>query len=377
MGFITDITNDAPPLLPLGDTLVTFSASDNANNVGEASTTITITDQTAPVITLNGDNSVTVGLNGIYVEQFATAIDNVDGDISGNVTITGNVDTTTIGLYTLMYDVTDLAGNVANTVIRTVSVQDVLAPVITAPNSIEVAAIDANGTLATDANIIAFLQSATALDDEDGVLLVTNDAPSLFPLGDTVVTFSATDLSNNTGQGQSTVTVSDQTVPIINLNGANAIILLVGSTYNELGAIATDNVDGDISNNVIITGAVNTDAEGIFTLNYNVNDSAGNAAMTVMRQVQVVAQDTVEPVVTPPPMLSAAATDANGIASTEQVIIDFLNGATAVDDIDGVITEITNDAPNIFPLNQATAVTFSAMDESGKYWFCRSNCYCD
>ncbi len=43
----------------------------------------------------------------------ATAIDNVDGDISESVQVNGNVDTGTVGLYTLTYTVSDSAGNAA------------------------------------------------------------------------------------------------------------------------------------------------------------------------------------------------------------------------------------------------------------------------
>ena len=48
------------------------------------------------------------------------------------------------------------------------------------------------------------------MDDIDDVVTVTNDAPSIFPIGDTVVTFSATDAANNTG---TVVTVAPLPLP--------------------------------------------------------------------------------------------------------------------------------------------------------------------
>ncbi len=60
-----------------------------------------------------------------YTELGATAIDDVDGDISGSIVIDSNaVDISTAGSYSVTYEVTDSSGNTANTVIRTVTVQD-------------------------------------------------------------------------------------------------------------------------------------------------------------------------------------------------------------------------------------------------------------
>lgn len=80
---------------------------------------------------------------------------------------------------------------------------------------------------------------------------------------------------------------ADTTPPVITLNGASTIDLEVGDTYTELGATATDNVDGDISANIVITGTVNTNTEGTYTRYYNVSDAAGNAATQVTRTINV------------------------------------------------------------------------------------------
>jgi lysophospholipase L1-like esterase len=73
--------------------------------------------------------------------------------------------------------------------------------------------------------------------------------------------------------------IGDSTPPVITLTGADPQKLAVGATYVELNATATDNVDGDISNKIIIdASAVNTSAEGNYTVTYNVTDVAGNNA---------------------------------------------------------------------------------------------------
>lgn len=65
-----------------------------------------------PVITLNGDENITIYLTQTYIEEGATATDAEDGNLS--VLITGDVNTTQPGLYELIYTATDSSGNVAN-----------------------------------------------------------------------------------------------------------------------------------------------------------------------------------------------------------------------------------------------------------------------
>jgi len=78
-------------------------------------------DKTAPVITLNGNATITLNKGEAYVEQGAVAVDDVDGDV--NVVISGRVDTNRVGRYTITYRATDSAGNRA-TKQRVVNVVD-------------------------------------------------------------------------------------------------------------------------------------------------------------------------------------------------------------------------------------------------------------
>jgi hypothetical protein len=80
----------------------------------------------------------------------------------------------------------------------------------------------------------------------------------------------------------------DTTAPVITLVGNNPLEVMQGATYQEPGATATDDRDGDLSAQLVITGSVNTAAIGEYTRFYNVSDSAGNAAETVTRTIQVV-----------------------------------------------------------------------------------------
>lgn len=81
--------------------------------------------------------------------------------------------------------------------------------------------------------------------------------------------------------------VADTVAPVITLNGASTINLTVGDSFTDPGATATDNVDGDLTASIVVSGSVNTSVAGTYTLNYNVSDAAGNAATQVSRTVNV------------------------------------------------------------------------------------------
>ena len=86
-------------------------------------------DSAAPVITLNGMNPISLEAGGVYTEPGASANDEVDGDISDQIVIdSSQLDTTTVGDYSVTYNVSDAAGNAATEVTRTVSVVAGAAP---------------------------------------------------------------------------------------------------------------------------------------------------------------------------------------------------------------------------------------------------------
>lgn len=85
---------------------------------------------------------------------------------------------------------------------------------------------------------------------------------------------------------EETQTQKDTEKPVIELFGDKTITIKVGDTYKEPGAVATDNVDGDITKKIKITGKVDTKKEGEYVIKYTVSDKAGNKA-TVERKVIV------------------------------------------------------------------------------------------
>lgn len=79
-------------------------------------------DATPPVLTLLGDATVELPLGGSYTDEGASAVDNLDGDLSHKVAVEGTVDPTIVGTYTLTYKVSDSDGNTAVPVTRTINV---------------------------------------------------------------------------------------------------------------------------------------------------------------------------------------------------------------------------------------------------------------
>jgi len=82
-----------------------------------------------------------------------------------------------------------------------------------------------------------------------------------------------------------TTGIADTVAPVITLVGASTINLEVGDTYTELGATAEDDIDGNITSSIVITGTVDTTVAGTYTIYYNVSDVAGNEAAEVTRTV--------------------------------------------------------------------------------------------
>ncbi len=242
--------------------------------------------------------------------------------------------------------------------------EDTFKPVINLPADIVVAAATADGTSATNEDIANFLNTVSAFDSLDGNLSVTNDAPAVFPLGSTTISFAATDTAGNTAIASAVVTVKDMTKPSITLLGSPSVSLVVGAIYDDAGATALDNVDGDLTNSIATANSVDVSSAGVYGVVYSVADAAGNSA-TITREVTVTAPevDTIPPVISVPQDITVSAVTESGTPASDQDISQFLASVSANDTIDGAVT-VTNDAPAVFSLG-VTVVTFSATDSSG------------
>ena len=78
-------------------------------------------DKNPPVITMIGVDT-TIVVCGTYIDRGATAIDDIDGNITSKIVTVNNVNNKLPGIYHVTYDVTDNNGNHATQVVRTVTV---------------------------------------------------------------------------------------------------------------------------------------------------------------------------------------------------------------------------------------------------------------
>jgi hypothetical protein len=88
----------------------------------------------------------------------------------------------------------------------------------------------------------------------------------------------------NNGKGR--LGLGDRIAPVITLNGPTSLTLAAGQAYTEQGAVATDDIDGDVSDRITISGTVNTTVVGTYRLTYTATDRSANSA-SVQRSVQV------------------------------------------------------------------------------------------
>ncbi|WP_419885379.1 S-layer homology domain-containing protein [Paenibacillus sp. B-A-8] len=96
-----------------------FEATDSLENKTTLPIAVNI-DRTAPVITLKGESNLSLTQGDDFKDPGADVTDRVG--VRGSILVTGTVDVQTPGTYTLKYNATDLAGNAATEVVRTVVV---------------------------------------------------------------------------------------------------------------------------------------------------------------------------------------------------------------------------------------------------------------
>ncbi len=291
-------------------------------------------DTAAPVMALLGDAAVTIVAGAPYQDAGATATDNVDGDISDQIVVTGIVRNTQIGVYTLTYNVSDLGGNAATPVTRTVAVVAPAPPVI--PNTSLLNTLIASAQSLHDGategvsageyavgskeTLQATIDATTALKTvaEKGAVSQTEVDAAITELGEAITAFA---------QAKETGGEKDATPPVIMLVGNAAITITVGSAYQDAGATALDDVDGDITSSIVTSGAVEPSKVGVYELTYAVSDTSGNEAVPVVRTVTVISPSA--PVIS---LLGSATV-------TIEVGAPYRDAeATALDDLDGDIS---------------------------------------
>ena len=123
------------------------------------------------------------------------------------------------------------------------------------------------------------------------------------------------------------ITPPDTTPPVITLLGNNPVDIDQGTSFTDPGATASDDHDGNVTSSIVISGSVDANTIGSYTLSYNVSDAAGNTATAATRTVNVID-------VTPPLITLLGENPMELLQGT--VYTD--PGATAIDNHDGDIT---------------------------------------
>ncbi|HJU14777.1 MAG TPA: HYR domain-containing protein [Candidatus Nitrosotalea sp.] len=274
--------------------------------------TVIAPDTVAPTttVTLAG----TAGTNGWYTSQVTAtlaAADNPGGsgvkstsyslDGSPQTVYTVPVIVTGDANHTLSFNSTDKAGNAELPHTMYIPI-DTAPPVITVPSDVT--------KEATNRLTRAVLGTSTAVDAVDGPVTVTSNATARYPVGTTVIQYSATDLAGNTATAYQKVTITDTTPPLLQLP-AQITAQATGPSGATVSykANATDIVDGPVTP-VCSPASGNTFVYGNTTVTCTATDAHGNKATGAF---DVNVQNKI------PPTISIASPANNAIVNTATV----------------------------------------------------------
>merc|ERR1711966_377690 len=255
-----DATKEFNMLKP-GTYYLKYVCSDEAANTATACRTFINVDKTRPVITIlaaankaDGTWHVEASRDNNYVDAGATCSDMVDGNISQDVEVSGDVvNMAAVGTYKINYNCEDSAGQTAIQATRTVVVQDTTCPTCKIPGGDAVITVEASFPYTEEAS--------TCTDTLDGAMPDASiyGTVDVELTGTYVLTYSVTDKNGNgadpskcSGVNQNhrsgshftkTVVVEDTMVPIISLKykGSKLMAESTTSTVNGwvIGAVAS------------------------------------------------------------------------------------------------------------------------------------------
>jgi len=262
---IESIINDKPITFPFGSTTVTWTVTDTSGNISQATQVVTLVDTTLPEIFAPTDIvAEATGLSSTMVELGeATA-----HDIMGIASVTEHPSNFfVLGDTTITWTAVDSSGNSASAT-QTITIVDTTSPSITAPSSITIEATSA------DSNIV-ILGNPVSSDLVD-IPSISNNAPNLFPLGETIVTWTAIDTSGNISQATQTITIVDTTSPELIMPEDIMIGVFSLEKQVEIGEAQANDLAGSIL--TITNDAPNSFPLGDTVVTWNVSDEFGNSA---------------------------------------------------------------------------------------------------
>ncbi|HEV8386395.1 MAG TPA: HYR domain-containing protein [Nitrososphaera sp.] len=303
---------------------------------------------TPPELTVPSDMiEEATGPSGAAVAYVVTATDAEDNPDPTPSCLPTSGSTFPLGTTTVNCSVTD-SGGLGDGDSFTVTVEDTTAPTLTLSADITEEATGPSGAT------VAF--SATAADLVDGDVSVdcTPVSGSVFSLGTTLVSCSASDVAGNDAQGMFNVIVQDTTAPTLALPAdMTEEATGPGGAAVAFSASASDLVDGTVP--VDCTPASgSTFSLGSTTVNCSAEDAAGNSAGG---SFSVTVQDTTPPELTLSGDITEEATGPSG------AVVNFVTSATDI--VDGPVSVDCNPISGTTFSLGTTVVECSATDAAG------------
>lgn len=199
-------------------------------------------------------------------------------------TATGISPTVTLPLGSHIISLTVFDGQATDSDTVMITVVDTTPPDLTVPADVTVEQESAAGTVVP--------LSATATDICDADVDITDNQMAIYPLGVTVVTFTATDDSGNVSSKTVTVTVVDTTPPVLTVNPSMAELWPPNHKYVDitLGVTVTDVCDADVADKVQLVSVTSDEPEDVMGANNKKNGGDGNT----VNDIVIVDQNTLQ-----------------------------------------------------------------------------------
>jgi PKD repeat protein len=277
------------------------------NAVTKFRTIIVALDKTAPKLTLNGKDTMVLEQCDTYSEPGAVAIDANDGNLTSAIKIAGKVDAGTVGVYTLVYSVSDAQKN-AISIKRVVIVKDTKVPSI-----LKLSKAIVDGTTIDVQIGGVFVDDVYAMDPCNGSIFVSKNPGFNGPVNTNVratypVTYKATDPSGNKATEFGYVLnyrVDDYIAPDIELNTSDTVLHDVNNAYYSRSVTVSDNYYAKSQLSLTKIGKVDAYTLGTYVETFTATDGSGNVT-TKQRFIKVV--DRIAPAITAPAISVCIAT---------------------------------------------------------------------